>query len=183
VVIKLDYEFTVITDSSEQKPLLFPPRLLIHLPFVLRDNPYRDSTLVVKLHSEKKSLREWGCDYLIEGHEDLCRIERKFNVNELATNLLTQDRHRQFVSFAKLAKCTRPILLLDMLGSELWNGKNNHSSYSNAHVQDRLLVAAEAFGLEIFLGGARKTTIGTRRKQGGWFARLMVHEILKRERK
>jgi len=107
---------TVLVDSREKRPLLFPSTLKVWT---------RNKGQLVQVETRVAKLD--AGDYLLEGHEGKAVIERKGSVRELAQNLLSGDQRRQGRAFRRLAEsCKHPYLFLhttatSMLGRNEWN--------------------------------------------------------------
>jgi ERCC4-type nuclease len=89
---------TILVDSREQKPLLFPKTLRI------RGRAYA-------IEVKKQKLEEG--DYALEGCSAAV-IERKGSIRELFQNLVTEDKRRMKKALDRLCKATpNPVLLLE----------------------------------------------------------------------
>lgn len=97
---------TVLVDTREQRPLLFPSSFLYH--------PSRRAGGAVRvlLTWERHTLN--AGDYMLKGYGGIVRVERKGSLEELAKNLLSKDFTRSSAAFRKLAhSCAHPIVLLE----------------------------------------------------------------------
>jgi len=101
---------TVIVDSREKRPLLFPSHLKC-----------TDISGVSRLLSVKVKVAPLQSgDYILEGYEKQVIVERKGTQRELYNNFFTGDKKRQGRAFARLAKsCVHPTLLLEMTPTQL----------------------------------------------------------------
>jgi len=90
---------TVLVDTREQRPLMFPATLsLFGRPTALQ--------------SKRRKLATG--DYALVGAEQIALIERKAGVRELQKNLLTRDKRRTRRALDRLAaEAKYPILLLE----------------------------------------------------------------------
>lgn len=95
---------TVLVDSREQHPLVFPGNF-----------EWWDGTRTQRLRVETERRKLDYADYLIEGHEGICGVERKGSVRELAQNLSNKDISRFRAALQRLVDSVEyPCLLLDM---------------------------------------------------------------------
>lgn len=86
-------------DTREKRPLPFPS--FLRTP----SETFAIQTIRVRLPEG---------DYRLKAYPDVCIIERKGSVEELAKNLLTWDNKRQGRAIAKLiAACSNPYLLIE----------------------------------------------------------------------
>lgn len=94
-------KLTIVTDSREKQPILFPPRM-----------EWTDLKMrrhILELNSVTKTL-EAG-DYHLEGYEHITAIERKGSIEEIKNNLIGSDRRRasraltRFQSPASIRTC------------------------------------------------------------------------------
>lgn len=102
---KLQREYTILIDKREKTPLVFPEWIVMPLA------PYKQTE--VRLKTKVVTLD--AGDYVLEGEESLCGIERKGHITEISKNLLTKkDRPRFLKAFDKLRDdFQRPILLIE----------------------------------------------------------------------
>lgn len=96
-------EATIIIDSREQVPLLFPKSILLHRPSL--------PPLTVLLHTLVSTLTTG--DYALLSHEGVCLVERKASIAEVSGNCLSKDRERFERTLARLADVAHPYLLLE----------------------------------------------------------------------
>lgn len=103
-------EFTVLVDEREKKPLPIPPFLKVWDRSTSWD---RLTPTTVRITTKTVTLPTG--DYVLEGHQAACIIERKAHLTELHTNLLTATGRRRFTAeLARLRReCHTPILLLE----------------------------------------------------------------------
>jgi ERCC4-type nuclease len=91
--MKKENDFTIIVDTREQHPWIFPD------------------------HATSKKKLDTG-DYSIEGLEDLLCIERKNGIAEIANNM-TEDRFVDVI--ARMSLCKYSFLLIESDYTELMN--------------------------------------------------------------
>ncbi len=102
--------WTILQDDREKTPLLFPANLVMlddaHLPCDRR-------SCTISLSVSKKRLATG--DYALEGHESRVLIERKKDLPELFSNLLTPSGRERFVKACDRlrSECAQPILILE----------------------------------------------------------------------
>lgn len=89
---------TIVADTREQNPLIFPRLLVI------------DG--VGRLLTVARKTMQTG-DYTIEGYEAECCVERKATLSEIANNLLTADRNRALTALQRLAAIPHPLLVVE----------------------------------------------------------------------
>lgn len=138
---------TILQDTREQVPLLFPSTLSIG------GRRYR-------IHVKKKKLD--AGDYALEG-TNTAIIERKASIRELFKNLVTDDKRRTKKAFDRLCKATsNPILLLEGSPGDLLADKN---VYNSGAVLQKLLDECAERGISIIFVG--KCRYPARRRQVG----------------
>jgi len=97
---------TVLVDSREQTPLLFPENMLWWPARASRPEHIRVVTKTTKMDT---------ADYALDGYEHITLVERKGSMRELQGNLFTADYKRACAAFERLSEaCTFPYLLLDI---------------------------------------------------------------------
>jgi ERCC4-type nuclease len=154
---------TVLVDTREKIPLLFPQ----HLEWV----PYAGmDPRTIRLYTEHKKL-EAG-DYTIKGHEPTVLMERKYSARELHTNLCTGDRARFIAAIEKLAEsCAFPYLLLDFTPWEMYTVSEEVKK--PWLVFDHLSQVVHRYGLRLlYAGGCHRAA--RRRILGDQVTRLMM---------
>ena len=72
-------DWTIIQDTREKKPLLFPGNLRLLDDKTL---PTKRKTVLVRIHTVKETLKTG--DYLLRGYEGCTMIERKACLREIA---------------------------------------------------------------------------------------------------
>ena len=152
---------TVLVDTREQRPLLFPANIKVW--------EYGGKPQLVKIKTKRIGLAT--ADYALQGHEATALVERKGSLDELGKNLTSPDRRRQFAEFIRLRDTTanalivideNPVRLLDvtersnpdMVLTELFSAMNRHD-------------------LRLMVVGGTKTTTG-RRKLGEFVVRWLL---------
>lgn len=159
---------TVIIDSREQKPLLFPEVIPFWLP--CGDGPSALGTrpVTVKVKTERQCL-QWG-DYCLKGSEATAVIERKSGLRELAGNTLTKDRSRFLRALSRLAKNTKyPYLFIETLPSAWWRSGDPEV----AETIDQFLSSIAHLGVHLLWNCS--TTRTNRRRMGELALRILLN--------
>tara|TARA_R110002110_G_scaffold70466_1_gene189038 strand:+ start:199 stop:717 length:519 start_codon:yes stop_codon:yes gene_type:complete len=160
-------EWTIIQDTREQKPLMFPANLK-----VLDDRypPQKQRMITVRLHTVVEKV-EAG-DYLLRGYEDRTIIERKGSLREIAKNCLNEkDRIRFIKSLIKLKNASdRPIVMLE--GTPLEMEKPCPNVPHPAAAIDGLMRLLKEHSIELILLPGK--TYSHRRACANWVARLLI---------
>lgn len=103
-------EYTILVDTREKNPLLFP-----HTLTVLDDTrlPSERRRRVIRLRTVKTAMQTG--DYALEDEESRCLVERKGSLQEIAGNLLcATDRPRTIACLDRLRESSdRPVLFLE----------------------------------------------------------------------
>jgi len=159
-------EITVLIDSREKIPMLFPSIVHISHPELV----YRQ--LPIQVETKRKHL-DFG-DYAIKGYEKVCVFERKASQLEIYKNLNeSHDRIRQAKAFRKLVSgCEFPYLLVEASPGELLRAhpKVKHPEL----ICHRLGLALAKYGLHALFIPWKSRTPSTRRSIGT----LMIHIML-----
>lgn len=101
--------YTIVVDSREKIPLLFPTSLKLLSPAKL---PQTLTPRIVEITTVKERL-ETG-DYLLQSDREGTIIERKGSLSECATNCLTRDRRRFISALDRLAeRAANPCVLVE----------------------------------------------------------------------
>lgn len=168
------WTITLVTDTREQKPLIFPSTLKVLNPARL---PNKSAGVLVQLKFIEEALSrshpevQYG-DYYLKGFPDRVIIERKGSVREVALNCLNTTRRRRFVEELKYLKsrCKFPYLLLE--------GSYYNLLAPTRHVKDPGLAVDALTSLlmehkinQIVLPS---NTPAARLATGEWAARLMI---------
>ncbi len=161
---------TVLVDSREKFPLLFPASVLWY--------PTRAARPFYIIHIDQKVVELPAGDYALKGYEHTCIIERKGAMTELMTNLCSKDYARSHAAYQRLVDTTaHPYLMLE----ETPAGMLPNSYPSTRPVPDRVVDAflREVCGFKIpliFAGRARSP--GHRRKLGHFMLKIMLGHAL-----
>lgn len=160
-------EVTVLIDSRERRPLLFPSWITFH----------GDRTLEVhQIQVKTKVVRMPAGDYTLQGYDDVCIIETKRSLRELHNNVCSNEWPRVAKALKRLRdECEFPILLWEMTPSELFRATRYvPDPYL---VFDRWMQVIARFDLRLMYGGAGVGP-GPRRKLGEQMVRLMLAHAL-----
>ncbi len=103
-------DLILLIDEREKRPLPIPPFLRVWDPSSSWENPSATRIRILTATTRLKT-----GDYVLQGHESSCIIERKGHLNELHTNLLTATGRRRFTAELERLRssCAHPILLLE----------------------------------------------------------------------
>lgn len=158
-------EITVLVDTREKLPILFPETLVI-----------RGKGRIVTVR--RKTLRVG--DYKLQGAERQVVVERKGSLPEIAKNMLdSNDRIRQFAAFDRLAAAAEyPILLLERTPGHLLRPSTYAPDPGRA--VDALLEATMSRGIHLWLVG-QCSLAAKRRLVGELLLRAMVVFVERRE--
>lgn len=169
-------KLTVIHDSREQFPLLFPSTLYWRPD---------DETTVFKV-VVPPAKRLLTSDYYIDGHKQECMVERKASISELRANLFgTVVKRNNFLAALDRmrAECEHPILFLDMRWDDLWELEEDARGAEVRRcpfpIYDHLFQELFCRGIEL-IGPIPARTINQRRMCGDWLLRLMLARIFPR---
>lgn len=150
-------EVTVVVDTREKHPLLFPSIIQ------LRGRRVKILTEKIKLDTG---------DYCIKGLEGMALIERKASIRELFSNFIGKDKKRFLKCIDRLAKATdHPILFLETSASELL--MPTRYLQNPAGITQMLFDECAKRGIQILLVGACKHA-AKRRIVGELITRLMI---------
>lgn len=159
-------EVTVLIDSREKCPILFPSTVFIaHPELTYKKIPIGVKTDVTKL--------DFG-DYALKEYEDVCAFERKATQLEIYKNLNdSHDRIRQAKAFRRLAtSCKYPYLLVEASPAELL--ANDPKIKNPEIVVHRLGLALAKYNFRALFIPWRSRSVDVRRKTGT----LMIHIML-----
>lgn len=164
--------WTILVDSREKHPLLFPKHMTMldpNRPVTLK------RTVTVTLHPVTCALKTG--DYLLQGYEDCTIVERKGSVREIAHNCLSPaDRGRFLTAIGRLAEeARRPVLLLE--GSPTVLARAAGTDRDSACAIDALQRVLHEREIELHVVPAR--TLDQRRACGEWIARLLINGALR----
>ena len=162
--------YTILTDTRERKPLIFPHHLTVLDPAA---RPGTERGRTVRLVSVKQKL-ETG-DYGLKGHLDRTIIERKGSLREVAKNCLTHDRGRFVRELARLRdECRTPIVLLEGNPVDLLRPSKTVPQPELAlDALHRLLIE---YGVQLLL--LPRSTFNQRQALGTWAAHLLLNGVL-----
>lgn len=169
--MRVPHKITIIKDSNEQYPLLFPE----HIEWY----QYRDNSDpgLITITVEKRRLSEG--DYALAGYEHLGLVERKGAITEIAGNMLSDDYSRARSAFERLAEaCLHPYLLLDVTVPEMFK-KSRWCPTPRAAI-DALLSLVNELGIRVILSGNCRAD-ATRRQLGEFVVRLLLSHALRAE--
>jgi len=171
--------FTIIQDSNEKKPLLFPETLITLndqiLPQVTATGKYPSK--VVKLSVRKERLGKahktmQRGDYYLDGYPNSVVIERKGNILEVANNLLIPRPRNNFINELDYlqSRCLWPVLLLEGTPAQYMTASGR------VKVPEVALASLLRLCLErrIWLHMVAKGDASKRKKAGEWAAQIMV---------
>lgn len=159
-------KITVLIDSRERHPLLFPKWITVHPDRTSEEVHVEVSTEVVVMPAG---------DYTLKGYDGICIAETKRSLRELYTNVCTKDWTREVKALKRLFDaCKYPLLVWEMTPSELFR---TSSSVPDPHlVFDRWMQVVAAFNLRLMITGVGCGP-GPRRKLGEQIIRLMLAYI------
>ncbi len=164
----MDRDYTLIVDTREKKPLIFPANLRV---LSSSAPPYQVKTNLIRVHTKKEKL-ETG-DYLLRGYETVTMIERKGSLREVATNCLNRNDRTRFIKCLQRMKdaCSEPILLLEGTPLETLR-KSQHVPEPGAAV-DALMRLLTEYEIKLLLLPTASSS--QRRATGEWAARLLIN--------
>ena len=159
-------KITVLIDSRERHPLLFPKWITVH--------PDRSGEEVHIEVSTEMVVMPAG-DYAIKGYDAVCIAETKRSLRELYNNICTKDLGREVRALHRLSEsCKYPLLIWEMTPSDLFRP----SSFvpDPQLVFDRWMQLVVRFNLRLMLAGVGQGP-GPRRTLGEQMVRLMLAYI------
>lgn len=152
---------TVIADTREKFPLIFPPNVLWTDP--------RGKRHLIPVTVETRGLQTG--DYTLKGYESRCIIERKGAVREIVQNHFA-DRRRSRAAYLRLARSTaHPVLLLELSLADFFPTDPQCTGPRDA--LDDLLRFTGAHGISVWYAGWHKS-VNKRRLLG----RMVLHILL-----
>lgn len=165
-------EITVLIDSREKIPMLFPDTVFIAHP----ELTYKKIPIQVKVERTKL---EFG-DYTLKGYENICTVERKASALEIHKNLNeSHDRIRQAKAFRKLtSSCEFPYILVEASPGELM--KTDARIKNPELVAHRLGLALAKYRLHALFIPWRSRSTTIRRKVGTLMIHIMLGAILQK---
>ncbi len=113
----MNREYTIISDSREKKPLVFPCTLTTLDEWKLPTSFDPSITVTIRTETEclgKNNPQMKKGDYFVKDYPDRCVAEKKTGVAEIAMNCLTKRPRERFIEELDYLrdKCRYPILLL-----------------------------------------------------------------------
>lgn len=105
-------EYTIVRDSREKRPLLFPDHLVVTgVGGGLETIHLLES--IERLDPDHPEVE--AADYYLKGYPSAVIVERKHNIDELATNVLNPSRRARFIRELDYlqSRCRYPILLCE----------------------------------------------------------------------
>lgn len=179
--IKPPKSVTVLVDTREQDPFLFPVNIIYY------PDRYESSRVLVGIKTKRVAL-ETG-DYYLDGFDTVCGIERKKNLSEIATNVLTKDRRRFISALDRLAnQFAHPYMVIEATHMDLyhplqWRDPNQLEHEGDRdppppeRVIDALMRDLTARNIHLITAG-RCAAVKTRKQLGGHLVRRMLHHAL-----
>jgi hypothetical protein len=157
---------TVLIDSREKKPLLFPSWIDFRCDRTLKVQPIQVKT--------KRVVMPAG-DYTLEGYDHLAILETKRSLRELHNNVCS-DWKREVKALKRLSEaCEYPYVVWEMTPAELFR-KSPHVPDPQL-VYDRWMQAITRFNLRLMFAGGGVGP-GPRRRLGEQLVRLMLAHTL-----
>ena len=170
----MKHRYVINWDDRENKELRFPSTLT-----TLDDRklPTREAKITVQLETHKcrfdrKESKMKKGDYYLEGFETACVIEKKYCLDEIATNCLNPHRRRNFIEeLDYLAeKCQFPVLL--MLGTHRsLLTETAHTPYPGVAVAALMRILLER---NIRMETLSRETLEARQAAGKWAAHMLI---------
>lgn len=141
-------KFTVVIDTREQNPLLFPPQLVLR--GIRRD-----------IKTRKKKCP--AGDYYLEGYKKTCIVERKASVRELQKNLTDSKDRRRFkrATDALLKATDNPVIAVEGSVSALLTPTRHVRK--PGHIIQKLLDMCVSRGIQVWFVGRCKSPTARRR--------------------
>jgi ERCC4-type nuclease len=161
-------KWTVLVDTREKKPLLFPHSMRVLSPDHL---PRKRVPVRVELTTRRARL-ETG-DYAMQGYPNSVLVERKSGLREVAGNCLTGDRRRFVECLERLrAACTGPVLLLEGSPSSLLTAPAGKGEPDPVLGFDSLLRLLVEYHVQLVM--LPTSSLAQRKAAGEVVARLML---------
>jgi ERCC4-type nuclease len=177
-------EVTVLVDSREQRPLLFPDTLALWSVGGAGRPPKAKVLTVhketVKLDAGDIAIRE-GFDtsgYALAGWETLAGVERKVGiVPEIAKNVLDpKDRPRFLRAFHRLAdQYEHPYLFIEQWPEPWWMNSSENIEVTQA--MDSILSLAAKYHVGLLWGGRPLKSVISRRRAGELILRVLLAHV------
>jgi len=166
----LPKSMTILVDSREQIPFLFPKKIIYYA--------WRRSENAQEIQLDTEVVRMDFADYAMKSHEDCCALERKRNLDELSKNILSKDYRRAHSAFSRLVlNCRHPYIVLDG-DLDTYAGSQGHYSQAPTElILDGILSEATLLGIPIICTGGA-TEPEKRRRVGAYLVHLMLNHIV-----
>ncbi len=159
-------KMTVLVDSREKYPVLFPATVLYY--------PTRAVHPFHIIHITPEVVEMQTGDYALKGYEDTCIIERKGAMTEISANLCSKDYARSHAAFERLAKETKhPYLVLEETPAGMLPSHYPSTRPTPDRVTDAFLREVCEFGLSLIFVGKAKSP-GSRRKLGHFLLKVLL---------
>jgi ERCC4-type nuclease len=164
---------TVLVDSREQRPLLFPDTLVLWSVSGAGRKP-KPKVLQVKTESIKLDAGDYAIrSYVLAGWETLAGVERKLNLDELADNTLTDDRPRFLRAFRRLAQSyDTPYLFIEEWPDPWWTDPDMNTGVAQA--VDSILQLTIEYKVRLIWGGRPLRSVIARRRAGELILRILL---------
>jgi len=160
----LHKSYTIVIDTREKKPLLFPKNLVM-----LKPGGGQKSTTIT-LHTVREKLDT--ADYVLRGYERCCGVERKSGLRECRKNCLTKDRARFRRQLERLSnEFDHPVLLLEASVTQML--RSSSREFYPYKIVDALQRLCAEYSIPIHLAQA-----SDRRLTGEWAARTLINYAL-----
>ncbi len=153
---------TVLIDSREQRPLLFPDTLA-----VWRNDGCGPVPTFLEVETDKRALKSG--DYCLAGSEDLAVVERKLGITEMVGNVLTADRTRFLRAINRFAEsCKYPYLLIEQMPPVWWSTHGNGDRCVQVcQAVDLFLQQVAVHNLRLLWGNVSRSMAPARRRRMG----------------
>ena len=161
---------TVLIDTAEQRPLLFPETLAL---WNIRGAGHTPKARIVRVETERRRLD--AGDYCLVGDETLAIVERKAHIGELITNTLTDDRPRFLRALERLATaCKYPYLYVERMPNHWWLQDPTGFSRQIAQAMDLFLTSITRLNIRLLWGRHAAIAPGHRRRDGELILRILL---------
>lgn len=166
-------QLTVLVDSREQFPLLFPATVLYF--------PSRGPRPYYLIHIKTKVERMLTGDYALEGYSSTCIIERKGAQSEISANLCSKDYKRSHDAFVRLVQETdHPYIMLEETPAGMFPPERPDRPNPDRVVDAFIREVCDLKIPLIFAGRAR--TPGHRRKLGHFILKIMLYHAMEKNK-
>jgi hypothetical protein len=175
-MIHVPRSVTVLVDTREKQPLLFPRRIEF-FPYGVHRLLRGAEPSIIGVRTKRRTLKV--ADYTVEKWEHLTAAEKKGGIDELITNVSAGDIARFRMAIVAFATSVRhPFLFLTCLPTSVWCASPRNRSASVARVLDIVLATAADLDLQLIWGGRASPLPGVRRRLGDIILRAMLHKIV-----